>query len=344
MTATASRQLRVKIKKKLCMTACYEVIDSPDRENIKLFVSKIKASEELKDTFLWLLVLLKKDELDRTLLFCKTINDCSRIYHMLKMNGVNMATVQMFHSMTPSEVKQHIAQDMGNENGRIKLLVCTNAAGMGVNYKGVKYVVNYGPPQEMDTFVQHVGRAGRDGSQSTHLLIFHGRQLRNVDKDMVTYARSSTCRRACLLAAYNASVSEKQVAHLCCDVCAPSCKCSPQCNNIVSHPSVLPESDESDEEEEMEETPTLAPEGKETLILLLTAYFDEEGKDDMQDVINDIVSKVSVLKTAYDVKEHTLVSSFQMAKDVASIVQNVLNLDAVVYTDSEDDDYFFFQS
>ena len=138
LTATASRQLRVKIKKKLSMNSCYEVIDSPDRKNIKLFVTKIKASEEIKETFQWLMTSLRKKELQRTILFCKSINDCSRIYHTMKMSGIDMSTVEMFHSMTPAEVKEHIAQDMGSENGRIMLLVCTNAAGMGVNYKGLK--------------------------------------------------------------------------------------------------------------------------------------------------------------------------------------------------------------
>ena len=258
----------------------------------------------------------------------------------------DMSKVEMFHSMTPPEVKQHIAQDMAIHNGRIKLLACTNAAGMGVNYKGIRYVINYGPPQEMDTFVQHVGRAGRDGTQSTHLLMYHGRQLRNVDKDMLTYIKSTTCRRASLLQPYEATVSKDQVPHLCCDLCESTCKCSPKCEHVC-HPGILHEDEDEDEGDDMDVT-SVSAEQKETLSLLLTAYFDDKKEDgpfsfllDSESpakVVTDIVDKICVLKTAYDVKEHTLISSFQTAKDVASIIENVLHLDGTVYSDSEDDD------
>lgn len=57
----------------------------------------------------------------------------------------------MYHSHTPEPVKEMIRHDMQNPNGNIRVLVCTNAAGMGVNYPGVNFVVNYGPPREMNT-------------------------------------------------------------------------------------------------------------------------------------------------------------------------------------------------
>ena len=75
----------------------------------------------------------------------------------LREKSIPMEKVEMYHSMTPQEVKDHIAADMAMEYGTIKVLFCTNAAGMGVNYKGVELVVSYGPPQDMDTFVQHIG-------------------------------------------------------------------------------------------------------------------------------------------------------------------------------------------
>lgn len=50
-----------------------------------------------------------------------------------------------------------------NTDGTIRIFVCTNAAGMGVNFHGVNNIIHFNLPRQMDTFVQQMGRAGRDG-------------------------------------------------------------------------------------------------------------------------------------------------------------------------------------
>lgn len=71
----------------------------------------------------------------------------------------------MFHSKTSEKVKDKIRKDM-NTDGTIRILVCTNAAGMGVNFHGGNNIIHFNLPRQMDTFVQQMGRAGRDGGQS----------------------------------------------------------------------------------------------------------------------------------------------------------------------------------
>ena len=84
----------------------------------------------------------------------------------------------MFHSQSPDTIKEKIKEDMRVENGNIQVLVATCAAGMGVNFKAIKYVINYGPPRDMDGFVQEFGRAGRDGGVAMAILLFNGKQCR----------------------------------------------------------------------------------------------------------------------------------------------------------------------
>ena len=60
---------------------------------------------------------------------------------------------------------------MNQENGKIGILIATSAAGMGVNFKGVQNVLNFGPPKDMDTFVQQFGRAGRDVNNAMAILL-----------------------------------------------------------------------------------------------------------------------------------------------------------------------------
>ena len=221
-------------------------MDNPDRSNIKLFVKKVSASLPLRVVFDWLLKMLDQGNCPRVLVFCKTINDTGKLYNVFrKARRGKPQKHQMYHASTPQEVKDAVSSDMADADGSIRVLFCTNAVGMGVNYKGVELVVNYGAPQDMDTLNQHLGRAGRDGAQVTHILIFNGKQLWNVDADMLAYSKSDAkCRRDVMLSCYNAKPDAKRLGHLCCDSCTSECKCGTEkCGDILGHPAVEVSSD-----------------------------------------------------------------------------------------------------
>ena len=69
------------------------------------------------------------------------------------------------------------------------VLIATNAARMGVNYVGVHRLINFGPPKDMNTFAQQIGRAGRDGLQSEAVLVYNI-QLCYVDEEMKDYVKN----------------------------------------------------------------------------------------------------------------------------------------------------------
>ena len=110
---------------------------------------------------------------ERQVIFCATISDCSKVYQaFVGKFGIKNIHFQMYHSQTNDRVKERIRSDMGEDDGDIRVLICTNAAGMGVNLKNVHNVVHYGLPRELDTFIQQMGRAGRDGHFSNELVIY----------------------------------------------------------------------------------------------------------------------------------------------------------------------------
>ena len=53
--------------------------------------------------------------------------------------------VEMMHSQTPINVKEHVLDQFSQQSGRLRLLIATIAYGMGVNCKGVKRVIHFGP-------------------------------------------------------------------------------------------------------------------------------------------------------------------------------------------------------
>ena len=240
ITATASKSARKKLQKKFSMTDCLEIIDNPDRVNIKLFVHKYKSSLSLNILFEFLITLIKenKDKCERYIIFCPSIRLCSQVFTMLRLElGVDIKYIQMFHSMTTDKVKEEVRQDMGTSDGTIRVLVSTSAAGMGVNFAGVNSVINLGPPKDMDSYVQQFGRCGRDGSQAMALLLFNAKQCKTIDQDMHAYIFNDTmCRRQMLLDAYNGKPSGNLSKHLCCDICAKNCYCNEEDCSKYLHP------------------------------------------------------------------------------------------------------------
>ena len=59
---------------------------------------------------------------------------------------------------------------------------------------------NYGPPSDLESYVQEMGRAGRDGQESEALLLFLGRQLRQCKPEILEYVKFTSCQRKLTMA------------------------------------------------------------------------------------------------------------------------------------------------
>jgi ATP-dependent DNA helicase RecQ len=132
----------------------------------------------------------------------------------------------MFHSKTPDYVKENIRQDMGQPDGKVRLLFCTNAAGMGVNFCNLHNIIHLGPPNDLDTLLQQMGRAGRDGKQSHELILFrmHKKELKDLEPHVIKLLKTKECRRRVIAEAYLSQLGEMH-PHLCCDMCEENCDC-----------------------------------------------------------------------------------------------------------------------
>jgi len=55
---------------------------------------------------------------------------------------------------------EHILSSFKSMDGNVRVLIATVAFGMGVDCKGLHYVIHFGPPSNLDSYLQESSRAG----------------------------------------------------------------------------------------------------------------------------------------------------------------------------------------
>lgn len=165
LTATASEVIRRDIKDALERPYIKEIIYPIDRDNIIMVVEKVEDEIEKKEK---ILKLLSKHDVP-TLIYFSSRKKCEEVSAYLAHHLNKRVTY--YHGGLENSDRLMIQQQFMND--QLSIICCTTAFGMGINKKDIRLIIHYHLPLEIESYIQEIGRAGRDGNESVSVLFFN---------------------------------------------------------------------------------------------------------------------------------------------------------------------------
>ena len=164
LTATATRAVRKDILAALGLRDPLVVVASFDRPNLSFSVSRPRGAAE-KDRML--VAFVRQRASLSGIVYCSSRRAVEEVCELLRDEGL---AATRYHAGLSAEERERNQGDFLYDRARV--MVATNAFGMGIDKSNVSYVVHYNLPLSLENYYQEAGRAGRDGTHADCLLLY----------------------------------------------------------------------------------------------------------------------------------------------------------------------------
>ena len=166
LTATATDKVRADILKQLQLKSPKIFEASFERSNLSY------ETQESENKLVAIVNYCKSHDDLCGIVYCQTRKSVKDVARILQANRIS---VGVYHGGMTKEDRERMLKDWLTD--KIKVMVSTNAFGMGIDKPDVRFVLHYEFPPTLEAYFQEAGRAGRDGKESRAIVFWEKQDL-----------------------------------------------------------------------------------------------------------------------------------------------------------------------
>lgn len=170
LTATATPDVIDDIQERLGFTEKNVFRMSFERKNL---VYVVRQAEDKEAEMVHILQSIPKT----AIVYCRSRKRTKEITQLLMQYGISAT---WYHAGLEPAVKDQRQSEW--QHDKVRVMVATNAFGMGIDKADVRVVVHMDCPSSLEAYFQEAGRAGRDGQKAYAVLLYNGHDNRTLQK------------------------------------------------------------------------------------------------------------------------------------------------------------------
>ena len=127
-----------------------------------------------------------EDKLGQLLNICNSVAGTGIVYVRSRKKTEELAAFLAANGISSSFYHAGLGQESRSDrqakwkSDKIRVMVCTNAFGMGIDKPDVRFVIHFDVPDSPEAYFQEAGRGGRDGKTSFAVLLWNGSDLKRL--------------------------------------------------------------------------------------------------------------------------------------------------------------------